>query len=261
MYDFDYRRPASLSDATALLSQDEDARALAGGQTLIPTLKQRLAQPSLLVDLSAIPALRAITATEGRVRIGAMATHATVAGSAAVRAVLPGLADLAAHIGDPQVRNRGTIGGSVANADPAADYPAALLALDAVIHTDRRDIAAGDFFTGLFETALAPGEIVTAIGVAAADHACYAKAPHPASRYALAGAFVVRRGGQVRVAVTGVADCVFRWTAAETALAADFSPAALSGLTLPANGLNADMHASAEYRAHLAGVLVRRAVG
>lgn len=261
MYDFDYRRPATLPEAAALLSQDEDARALAGGQTLIPTLKQRLAQPTILVDLSAIPALRAITAEDGGLRIGAMATHAAVAGSAVVRAVLPGLADLAAHIGDPQVRNRGTIGGSVANADPAADYPAALLALDAVIRTDRRDVAAGDFFTGLFETALAPGEIVTSIRFDAAEHARYAKAPHPASRYALAGVFVARRGGQVRVAVTGVADRVFRWAGAEAALSADFSAAALSGLTLPADGLNADMHASAEYRAHLAGVLARRAVG
>lgn len=260
MYGFDYHRPASLSDIVDLLSGDEDAKPLAGGQTLIPTLKQRLAMPTALVDLAAVPGLRDIVAEGDGVRIGAMATHASVAGSALVRAILPGLADLAAGIGDPQVRNRGTIGGSVANADPAADYPAAVVALDAVVRTDRRDIPGGAFFTGLFETALSPGEVVTSILFTAADHARYAKFPNPASRYAMAGVFVARRGDMVRVAVTGAGPSVFRWGAAEAALTARFSADALDGVVLDADGLNGDMHADAEYRAHIVGVLARRAI-
>lgn len=260
MYGFDYHRPAALSDIVDLLTGDEDAKVLAGGQTLIPTLKQRLAMPTSLVDLSAVPGLREIVAEGDGVRIGAMATHAAVAGSDVVRAVLPGLADLAAHIGDPQVRNRGTIGGSIANADPAADYPAALVALDAVIRTDRRDIAGGEFFTGLFETALQPGEVVTSVFFPPASHARYAKFPNPASRYAMAGVFVAKRGDNVRVAVTGAAASVFRWDAAEAALTARFSVAALDGLLLAADGLNSDMHADAAYRAHIVGVLARRAI-
>lgn len=261
MYGFDYHRPAALSEIVDLLTADEDAKLLAGGQTLIPTLKQRLAMPTSLVDLSAVPGLREIAAEGDGVRIGAMATHAAVAGSDVVRAVLPGLADLAAHIGDPQVRNRGTIGGSIANADPAADYPAAVVALDATIRTDRRDIAGGEFFTGLFETALRPGEVVTSVFFPAASHARYAKFPNPASRYAMAGVFVAKQGDVVRVAVTGAGPSIFRWHAAEAALAARFSTDALDGLVLAADGLNGDMHADAEYRAHLVGVLVRRIVG
>ncbi|MFY8092387.1 MAG: FAD binding domain-containing protein [Niveispirillum sp.] len=260
MYGFDYHRPAALSDVVTLLIADEDAKVLAGGQTLIPTLKQRLAMPTSLVDLSAVPGLREIVAEGDGVRIGAMATHAAVAGSACVRGILPGLADLASHIGDAQVRNRGTIGGSIANADPAADYPAALVALDAVIRTDRRDIAAGDFFTGLFETALQPGEVVTSIFFPAASHARYAKFPNPASRYAMAGVFVARQGDSVRVAVTGAGPCVFRWDAAEAALTAAFRAEALDGLVLDADGLNTDMHADAAYRAHIVAVLARRAI-
>ncbi|AUN33378.1 FAD binding domain-containing protein [Niveispirillum cyanobacteriorum] len=260
MYGFDYHRPATLSDVVELLTGDEDAKALAGGQTLIPTLKQRLAMPTSLVDLSAVPGLREIAAEGDGVRIGAMATHAAVAGSDVVRAVLPGLADLAAHIGDPQVRNRGTIGGSIANADPAADYPAAVVALDAVIRTDRRDIAGGQFFTGLFETALLPGEVVTSVFFPAASHARYAKFPNPASRYAIAGVFVAQRGDAVRVAVTGAAASVFRWDAAEAALTGRFSADALDGLVLDADGLNSDMHADAAYRAHLVAVLARRSI-
>jgi carbon-monoxide dehydrogenase medium subunit len=261
MYGFDYRRPAALSDIVDMLTADEDAKLLAGGQTLIPTLKQRLAMPTSLVDLSAVPGLREIVAEGDGVRIGAMATHAAVAGSEVVRAVLPGLADLAAHIGDPQVRNRGTIGGSIANADPAADYPAALVALDAVIRTDRRDIAGGDFFTGLFETALQQDEVVTSVFFPAGSYARYAKFPNPASRYAMAGVFVAKHGDVVRVAVTGAGPSVFRWDAAEAALSARFSADALDGLVLDAGGLNSDMHADAAYRAHIVGVLARRAVG
>lgn len=260
MYGFDYHRSAALSDVVDLLTGDEDAKVLAGGQTLIPTLKQRLAMPTSLVDLSAVPGLRDIVAEADGVRIGAMATHASVAGSDLVRKVLPGLAELASHIGDAQVRNRGTIGGSIANADPSADYPAALVALDAVVRTDRRDIAGGDFFTGLFETALAPGEVVTSVFFPAASHARYAKFPNPASRYAMAGVFVARRGDGVRVAVTGAGPSVFRWDAAEAALSERFAPDALDGLVLEPDGLNSDMHADAAYRAHIVGVLARRAI-
>lgn len=260
MYPFTWHRPDNLAKAVDLLTADSDARPLAGGQTLIPTLKQRLAMPTALIDLGAIPGLDQITGEGAGVRIGAMATHASVASSDIVRAVLPGLADLAAHIGDVQVRNRGTIGGSVANADPAADYPAALLALDAVIRTDRRDIAADDFFTGLFETALAAGELVTSIFFPVADHARYAKFPNPASRYALAGVFVARRGDQVRVAVTGAAACCFRWHEAEAALNQHFQAEALADLSLSPDGLNSDMHGDADWRAHLVGVLTRRAL-
>lgn len=260
MYGFDYHRPAALSDVVSLLIADEDAKVLAGGQTLIPTLKQRLAMPTSLVDLSAVPGLREIVAEGDGVRIGAMATHAAVAGSACVRGILPGLADLASHIGDAQVRNRGTIGGSIANADPAADYPAALVALGAIIRTDRRDIAGGEFFTGLFETALQPGEVVASVFFPAASHARYAKFPNPASRYAMAGVFVARQGDSVRVAVTGAGPCVFRWDAAEAALTAAFRADALDGLVLEADGLNSDMHADAAYRAHTVAVLARRAI-
>ncbi len=258
MYAFDYQRPVSLDQAVETLAGDGDAKPLAGGQTLIPTLKQRLAMPTVLVDLSAIPGLGEVELVEGGLRIGAMVRHADVASSPLVRTHLPGLADLAAHIGDPQVRNRGTIGGSVANADPAADYPAALLALGADIQTDRRTIAADDFFTGLFETALEPGEIVTAIRFPLGWTLRYLKWPNPASRYAMVGVAVARGPDGVRVAVTGAASSVFRWTEAEMALATGDGP---DGVTLSADGLNSDMHADADYRAHLAGVLLRRAVG
>lgn len=257
MYAFDYQRPASLEQALEILAGDGDAKPLAGGQTLIPTLKQRLAMPTVLVDLAAIPGLGDIDLVDGGLRIGAMVRHADVASSPLVRTHLPGLADLAAHIGDPQVRNRGTIGGSVANADPAADYPGALLALAATIETDRRTIAADDFFTGLFETALKPGEIVTAIRCPLGATLRYLKWPNPASRYAMVGVAVARGPGGVRVAVTGAASSVFRWTEAEAALTAGDG---LDGVTLSPDGLNADLHADADYRAHLAGVLLRRAV-
>lgn len=261
MYGFAYRRAASLEEAAALLAADLDAKALAGGQTLIPTLKQRLAQPSVLVDVARLPELSGVRLEGERLVIGAAARHADVAANETVRAVLPGLANLAAGIGDRQVRNMGTLGGSVANADPAADYPAALLALSAEIVTDRRRLAAEEFFTGMFETALAPGELVVAAAFPLARRAAYAKFPNPASRYAVAGVFVAQGvDGAVRVAVTGAGPCVFRLPEFEAALNADFTAMALDGLTVDADNLNDDLHADAAYRAHLVGVMARRAV-
>ncbi len=260
MYNFTYHRPRTLAEAAQLLAASEDAKLLAGGQTFIPTLKQRLAQPSDLVDLSAIAELAGIREEGGGVTIGAMATHAEVAGSELVRRTIPALADLAETIGDPQVRNLGTLGGSISNNDPAADYPAGLLGLGATVRTDRREIAADDFFTGMFETALEEGEIVTAVHFPKPEKAAYAKFPNPASRYAIVGVFVARTADGVRVAVTGAGPCVFRAKALEDALAADFAPGALEGVSVSAEGLNEDIHASAEYRAHLVKVMAKRAV-
>lgn len=261
MYAFDYQRPAAVEAAVALLREASEPKVLAGGQTLLPTLKQRLAQPGTLVDLSAVPGLDAIEATADGVRIGAMTRHAKVAGSEEVRAVIPALADLAGLIGDPAVRNRGTLGGSVANNDPTADYPAACLALGATIITSAREIAADDFFTGLFETALAEDEVILAISFPKPERAAYRKFRNPASRYAMAGAFVAQTEGGVRVAITGVGQGgVFRWSEAEAALSASFTPAALDGLSLDPSDVMADLHGSAEYRAHLAKVMAKRAV-
>ena len=261
MYDFNYVRVSSLKDASAQLKKAKDASVLAGGMTLIPTLKLRLAQPSDLIDLSGIKELRGIKAKGKSVVIGAMTPHAEVAASADVRKTIPALAGLAGRIGDPQVRHRGTIGGSVANNDPAADYPAACLALGATIETDRRQIAADDFFAGLFETALKKGEILTAVSFPAPEAAAYMKFPNPASRYALVGVFVAKTKAGVRVAVTGAGQGgVFRQTAMEQALGRSFTPAALDGIKIAEDGLNSDIHASAEYRAHLIGVMAKRAV-
>lgn len=260
MYAFDYHRPTSLAAVARLLAGREDARLLAGGQTLLPTLRQRLAQPTDLVDLGQVDELRGLRAVDDGLLVGAMATHHTVSASPVARRVVPALAELAGGIGDPQVRNRGTLGGSIANNDPAADYPAALLALDATVRTNKRAIRAASFFTGLFETALDPGELVTAVHFPRPDRAKYLKFRNQASRYALAGVFVALVGKAVRVAVTGAGPCVFRWAEAEQALAADFRPEALDGLALDPAALNGDMHASAEYRAHLVKVLARRAV-
>ncbi len=261
MHDFTYHAAGSLADAAARLAAGEDAVLMAGGMTLLPTLKQRLAQPSDVVDLAGVAELGGIRIEGGTVTVGAMTTHETVAKSADVAAAIPALAAVAGHIGDPQVRNRGTIGGSIANNDPAADYPAALVGLGATVCTDRREIAADDFFTGLFETALADGEIVTAVRFPAPEAAAYMKFPNPASRYAIVGVFVARlTGGGVRVAVTGAAGSVYRETAMEAALENDFSASALDGMTASADDLNEDIHASAEYRAHLVGVMARRAV-
>ncbi len=224
-------------------------------------MKQRLAQPGHLVDLNKVAELKGISDNGSVLTIKAMSRHAEVEASDVVRRAVPGLAALAGGIGDPQVRHRGTIGGSVANNDPVADYPAACLALGATIVTDRRRIAADDFFQGLFTTALEDGELITAIEFPHADKFSYAKFRNPASRYALVGVAVARRGAQVRVAVTGAgSDGVFRWTDAESKLASNFSASALDGLTIPASGLNGDIHGSAEYRAHLIGVMAKRAV-
>jgi aerobic carbon-monoxide dehydrogenase medium subunit len=260
MYAFTYHRPTSLAEAAAQLAAD-DAKALAGGQTLLPTMKQRLASPSALVDLGRIAELSGVSREGARIVVGAMTRHADVAASPAVQQAIPALAALAAHIGDPQVRNRGTLGGSLANNDPAADYPAAVLALGATIVTNKREIAADAFFKGLFETALAAGEIITKVRFPIPENAAYVKFPNPASRFALVGVFVAKSGNGVRVAVTGAGEAgVFRAAALEAALAANFTAGALNGVTVPTAGLNSDLHADPAYRAHLIVVLARRAV-
>jgi aerobic carbon-monoxide dehydrogenase medium subunit len=260
MYAFNYARPKTLAEAKADMGVAEDGVFLAGGQTLLPALKLRLRRVSTVIDLGVIPGLKDISAEGDRLLIGALATHAAVARSAVVRDKIPALAKLADGIGDAQVRNRGTLGGSIANADPAADYPAAIVALDADIVTDKRQIPGGQFFKGLFETALAPGEIVTAVRFKTPAKAAYIKFRHPASRFALVGVFVAKHADGVRVAVTGAGPSVFRVTAMEQALAKNFAPAALEGIAVPAAGLNSDLHAAADYRAHLIGVLAKRAV-
>lgn len=260
MHGFDYHRAASLEEAARLAAKDGEAKLLAGGMTLIPTLKQRLAAPSKLIDMNGLAALAGIAVTGEGAEIGAMTRHGDVAGDKGLGRAIPALARLAAGIGDPQVRNRGTLGGSLANNDPAADYPAAVLALGAKVRTNQRTIAADDFFTGMFETALKGGEIITAVVFPTPRRAAYAKFANPASRYAIVGVFVAETAKGVRVAVTGAAPCVFRWTEAETALARDFRPEAVAGLAFPPDTLNSDLHASADYRAHLMGVMTRRAV-
>ena len=261
MYDFTYLRPTSLAEAEkALAAAGEDGKLLAGGQTLLPTLKQRLARPETVVDLGAIAELKGIKADGKTVTIGAMTPHGEVKRSAEVNKAIPALAKLAATIGDPQVRNRGTIGGSIANSDPAADYPAAVLGLGATVVTSKRSIAADDFFKGIFTTALEPGEIIKAVSFPVPEKAGYAKFDQPASRFALVGVFVAKTAGGVRVAVTGAGPCAFRVKEMEAKLAASFTPDAIAEVKVPANGLNADIHGSAEYRAHLVNVMARRAV-
>jgi carbon-monoxide dehydrogenase medium subunit len=259
MYEFEYQKPASLDDVTRLLG-DEDAKLVAGGMTLIPTLKMRLAKPTQLVDLSAIPSLKGISEDGDAIVIGAMTRHADVARSSLVKQTIPALAALAAGIGDPAVRNRGTIGGSVANNDPAADYPAAVVALNATVRTNKREIAADQFFTGMFETALQPGEILTAVRFPKVAQANYQKFRNPASRYAIVGVFVAKTQAGVRVAVTGAGASVFRVPEMEAALAKSFTPDAIKDIAIKDDGLNSDIHASAEYRAHLVTVMARRAV-
>jgi carbon-monoxide dehydrogenase medium subunit len=261
MQAFAYHRPSSVSEASAAFARAADPRWLAGGMSLLPAMKLRLAMPSDLVDLAGLDDLKGLRVERDRVVLGALTPHAEVARSDAIRAAIPALSALAGGIGDPQVRNRGTIGGSIANNDPAADYPAALLALDATITTNKRDIEAQDFFTGMFETALVPGELVTRISLPIPKQAAYGKFPNPASRYAVVGVFVAVRGGQVRVAVTGAGSCVFRQQDFERALSHRFAADALEGIEVPADGLNEDMHASAGYRAHLVTVMAQRAVG
>lgn len=257
MRDFQYARPASLADAASAFAGGGEAAFIAGGHTLLPAIKSRLRMPDTLVDLAAIPGLAGVSQDGDRLWVGAMTTHAAVA---AAGGAIPALAKLAGAIGDQQVRNRGTLGGVIANNDPAADYPAAVLALDATVETDRDRHAADDYFQGMFTTALADGEIVTRVGFRVPKGAAYAKFRHPASRYAIVGVFVARFADGVRVAVTGAGPGVFRWTEAEAALTADFSVGAAAGLALDATDLNTDIHASAEFRAHLAGVMLAQAV-
>ncbi|KUJ80642.1 carbon monoxide dehydrogenase [Ruegeria marisrubri] len=259
MYSFEFEKPSTIAEAVAALGAEE-AQALGGGQTLIPTLKQRLAAPAKLVSLSGIAELKGVCVEDdGALAIGGGTTHATVAREAADK--YPALADLASHIGDPAVRNRGTIGGSLANNDPSACYPAAVLASGATIRTNSRDIAADDFFQGMFTTALADGEIITSVRFPVPQAANYQKFLQPASRFALVGVFVARFADGVRVAVTGASeDGVFRWTEAEQALSADFRPDAVKDLKVDPSGMIGDLHGSKEYRAHLVGVMTRRAV-
>jgi aerobic carbon-monoxide dehydrogenase medium subunit len=259
MYEFDYSRPTSLNDAASGLG-DADAKLVAGGMTLVPTLKMRLAKPSQLIDLGAIASLKGISEDGDAIVIGAMTRHADVNRSAVVKRAIPALAALAGMIGDPAVRNRGTIGGSIANNDPAADYPAAVVALNAVVRTNKREIAADNFFTGLFETALGEGEIVTGVRFPKVAQANYQKFKNPASRYAIVGVFVARSPAGVRVAVTGAGACVFRVPAMEAALAGSFTADSIKDIAIPDTDLNSDIHASAEYRAHLVNVMARRAV-
>ncbi len=257
MYEFEFVKPATVGEAVAALAE-EDAQALGGGQTLIPTLKQRLAMPSKLVSLSGITEMQGISDSGGVLTIGGAAIHAAVAAGAAS---YPALAELASHIGDPAVRNRGTIGGSLANNDPAACYPAAALGSGATIVTNSREIEADDYFQGLFETALEEGEIITAVRFPVPEKANYQKFVQPASRFALVGVFVARFADGVRVAVTGASEeGVFRWREAEAALSANFAPDALDGLSVDAEGMIADLHGSKEYRAHLVTVMTKRAV-
>jgi carbon-monoxide dehydrogenase medium subunit len=260
MYDFSYQSPASVDAASAALAKDPEAKALAGGMTLIPVLKQRLNRPSVVVDL-AKTGLTGITVSGNTVTIGAMTTHGTVATSAELRGKIPGLAYLASLIGDEQVRHRGTIGGSLANNDPAACYPSATLALNATIKTNKREIKADDFFQGMFTTALEPGELITSVTFPVPEKSAYEKFRNPASRYPIVGVFVAKFPSGVRLAITGAGQSgVFRHTEMEKALSANFSPDAIAGITTPADGLNSDIHASSEYRAHLCGVIARRAV-
>ncbi|MBL8551621.1 MAG: xanthine dehydrogenase family protein subunit M [Hyphomonadaceae bacterium] len=256
---FTYVRPADLAAAEAAFREADDPRYLAGGMTLIPTMKQRLAAPSTLIDIARVPGLSFIRREKDTLVIGACTRHATVAAAPEVRAAIPALAALAGGIGDPAVRNRGTIGGSLANNDPAADYPSAVLGLGAVIRTTRRTIAADAFFTGMFSTALEPGEIITEVAFPGPRRAGYAKVRNPASGYAMAGVFVAETGKDVRVAVTGAGACVFRAAEMEQALARSFTPDALADVRVAAADLNADIHGSAAYRAQLVRVMAARA--
>jgi carbon-monoxide dehydrogenase medium subunit len=262
MYETHYHRPKDVADAAKLFAGASEARYLAGGQTLLPTMKQRLASPSDVIDVRKLSELKGISVSGDAVTIGAATTHAEVNASDAVKKAIPALADLAGLIGDPAVRHMGTIGGSLANNDPAADYPAAAMALNATIKTDKRTIPAEDFFTGLFSTALEPGELIVSVSFPVPAKAAYAKFDNPASRYAMAGVFVAKlKDGAVRVGVTGAhGDGVFRASDIEKALTATWSPDAIQGVTVSADGMLSDIHGSAAYRAHLVKVMAKRAV-
>ena len=260
MYSFNYQKTKSVADAAAALGKNADAKLLAGGQSLIAAMKLRLSQPAQIVDLGDVAELRGIKVDGGNVTIGAMTRHAEVASSADVKKAIPALAALAGMIGDRMVRNMGTIGGSVAHNDPAADYPAAVLGLGATVITNKRKIAADDFFKGMFETALQAGEIITAVSFPVPKRAAYMKFKNPASRYAMVGVFVAETAGGPRVAVTGAGPGVFRVPEMEKALAGKFAPDSVANIAVKASGLNSDIHASAEYRAHLVTVMAKRAV-
>ena len=259
MHAFEYHRPASTKEALSL-GKGEEARYLAGGQSLVQAMKLRLSSPSDLVDLNFIKELSGIKASGNGVEIGAMTRHADVAGSPEVKKAIPALAALAGIIGDRQVRHMGTMGGSLANSDPAADYPAAVLALGATITTNKRKIEADDYFKGLYETALEPGELITSVAFPAPKRAAYMKFKNPASRFAIVGVFVADFGGKVRVGVTGAGPCAFRQADMEKALTAKFAPESVANIKVKPEGLNNDLHASPEYRAHLITVMAKRAV-
>jgi carbon-monoxide dehydrogenase medium subunit len=260
VYSFNYVKAKSLQEVSDFLKSNPDARPLAGGMTLIPTMKARLAQPSHLVDIGGLKELQGIETKDGALVIGAGTRHGDVARSARVREAIPALAALAERIGDPQVRNLGTMGGSIANNDPAADYPAAVLGLGATVITNRRQIAADDFFQGLFTTALEPGEIIVRLSFPVPKRAAYEKFAHPASGYAMTGVFVADTGKGIRVAVTGAGPGVFRWNEAEAALGKKLAVESVAKLSVAADGMNEDIHGSREYRANLVSVLTKRAV-
>jgi carbon-monoxide dehydrogenase medium subunit len=261
MYEFKYQRPNSVRQAANMLAKDPEAKILAGGHSLLPVMKLRLAKPSQLLDIGQIEGLNTIELKGRSIVIGSTARHVEVANSQVVKDALPVLAELAGEIGDPAVRHRGTLGGSLANNDPNADYTAAILGLGATVITNKRRIAADDFFKGMFETALAPDEIIVKVSFPLAKKAAYEKFRHPASGFALVGVFVSKRGSDIRVAVTGAgSNGVFRVKSFEEALKKRFSPKSIEGMTIPADGMNSDIHGSAEYRAHLVAVLARRAL-
>ena len=260
MQTLEFKRPKNLAEAAKFATADGEARLLAGGQTMLPSMRLGLLAPTALIDLGGIAELRGIRAEGWQLSIGAMTRHAEVAAHADVRKLIPSLACLAAGIGDRQVRNAGTLGGSLANSDPAADYPAAVLALNATVVTNGRKIAADSYFTGLFATALKAGEVITSVGFPVPDQSAYVKFHQAASHFALVGVYVARFGKEVRVAVTGAGPCAFRVGALEKALMARFAPEGCDGISVPAAGLNGDLHASAEYRAHLIPQLAREAV-
>jgi carbon-monoxide dehydrogenase medium subunit len=260
MYNFNYVKAESVQGAADALGAADDGKYLAGGMTLLPTMKQRLAAPTDLIDLGGIGDLSGISVDAGVVTIGATTTHASVAASADVAGAIPALAKLASEIGDPQVRNRGTIGGSVANSDPSADYPAAVVALGATVVTNKREIAGDDFFLDIFETALEEDEIITAVKFPVPEKAAYIKFPNPASRYAVVGVFVCTGGGDVRVGITGAGPCAYRSADLEAALKADFSEAAVDSVSIDGSDFNQDMHASADFRTNLVSVGAKRAV-
>jgi len=261
MYEFKYQRPTSVRQAVNMLAKDPEAKLLAGGHSLLPVMKLRLAKPSALVDIGRVEGLNTIELKGRSIVIGAMARHVEVANSPVVKEALPVLAEVAGMIGDPAVRHRGTLGGSLANNDPNADYPAVVLGLGATIITSKRRIAADDYFKGMFETALEPDEIITKVSFPLAKKAAYQKFKHPASGFALVGVFVSKRSSDIRVAVTGAgASGVFRVKSFEEALKKRFSAKSIEGMTVPADGMNTDIHGSAEYRAHLIAVLARRAL-